>query len=74
MPLDPQMQAIIAQFEKLGAPLVKQLIPENARNTPTFKNAADEFVAEHLLLRTVTLFKPKPQPVGKIDHLCITTP
>lgn len=72
--VDPQMQAVLAQFEKLGPPPIERLSPGNARNAPTLKNAAEELITEHLLLRSATLAKPNPQPVEKIGHLRIPTP
>lgn len=39
MPTDSDMQGILDQFAKFGAPPIESLSPEAARNTPTLKNA-----------------------------------
>ena len=38
---------------------------------PTLKNAAEEMIAENAAVRSLTLVKPNPEPVGKISHLLI---
>jgi acetyl esterase len=74
MPTDPQMQAILDQFAKFNAPPLERLSPENARNLPTLKNAVEEMTAEHVAARAMTLAKPMPEPVGRIDHTLIPGP
>lgn len=71
MPVDSQVQEILDQFDRFGAPPITKLSPANARNTPTLKNAVEELVAHKLLNRMMTLAKPMPEPVGKIDHILI---
>jgi acetyl esterase len=71
MSLDPQMQAVLDQLSKFGAPPIEQSSPETARNLPTLKNAVEEMVAENALARSLTLLKPNPEPVGKISHILI---
>jgi acetyl esterase len=73
MPLDPQMQAVLDQLGKFGAPPIEQSSPENARNLPTLKNAVEEMVAENAIARSLTLVKPNPEPVGKIHHILLPT-
>lgn len=71
MKLDPQMQAVLDQLVKFGAPPIEQSSPEIARNLPTFKNAVEEMVAENAAMRSIALIKPNPEPVGKISHILI---
>jgi acetyl esterase len=71
MPLDSQMQNVLDQLLKFGAPPIEQSSPENARNLPTLKNAVEEMLAENTIARSLTLVKPNPEPVGKISHILI---
>ena len=48
-------QALSDQFAKFGAPPIEQSSPENARNLPTLKNAAQEMIAENSAVRSLTL-------------------
>ncbi len=73
MNLDSDAQAVIDQYKKFGVPPIESLSPENARNAPTLKNAVEEMTAESVAARTMTIAKPMPQPVGKIDHITIPT-
>lgn len=71
--VNSQMQAVLDQFAKFGAPPIENLSPENARNSPTLKNAVEEMTAESVAARATTVVKPSPEPVGKIDHILIPT-
>lgn len=71
MRIDPDAQAVLDQYERLNAPPIEDLSPENARNNPTLKNAVEEMAAEQPVLRAATLVKPMPQPVGTISHILI---
>ncbi len=71
MNLDSDAKAVLDQFAKFGVPPIESMSPENARNTPTLKNAVEEMTAESVTARATTLAKPMPQPVGKIDHILI---
>ena len=53
MPLDPQMQAVLDQLTKFGAPPIENSSPEIARSLPTFKNAVEEMVAENAAMRSL---------------------
>ncbi|MBA3321554.1 MAG: alpha/beta hydrolase [Pyrinomonadaceae bacterium] len=65
------MQAVLDQFAKFGVPPIESLTPTAARNAPTFKNAAEEMLAESATARVPSVAKPMPQPIGKIDHITI---
>ncbi len=65
------MQAVLDQFAKFGVPPIESLTPTAARNAPTFKNAAEEMLAESATARLTSVAKPMPPPVGKIDHITI---
>lgn len=71
MAVDSQVQAILDQYEKFGAPPIAKLSPENARNVPTLKNAVEEMNAESVTARALSVAKPMPEPVGSIDHIVI---
>lgn len=74
MPIDDQIKQILDQFEQFGIPPIPELSPENARNLPTLKNAVEEMVAQSALTRAMTLVKPMPEPVGRIQHIRIPVP
>ncbi len=74
MSVDSQMQTVLDQFTKFEVPPIKQSSPENARNLPTLKNAAEEIIAENAAARSLTLAKPNPEPVGKISYMLIPRP
>ena len=72
MPIDSDMQAVLDQFAKFNAPPIETLSPQNARNTPTLKNAVEEMAANSPAMRTMNVAAPSlPQPVGKIEHILI---
>lgn len=72
MSLDSDMQAIIDQFMKFGAPPIETLSPQNARNAPTLKNAVEELAANSALTRTMNVAMPSlPEPVENIKHILI---
>lgn len=72
MPIDSQLQPILDQYEKFGAPPIETLSPENARNNPTLKNAIEEMAAESAMVRTMNVVMPAlPEPVGSINHILI---
>lgn len=71
--LNAQMQTVIEQFQKFGAPPLQELSPENARNLPTLKNAVEELTAEHTAARVKTILKPMPMKVGAVSHILIPT-
>ncbi|MGZ5599066.1 MAG: alpha/beta hydrolase [Methylobacter sp.] len=75
MPTNSQMQAVLDQYAKFGAPPLETLEPENARSLPTLKNAVEEMAAESALARTKNVFMPKmPEPVSKINHTLMPGP
>lgn len=74
MPIDDQLQAVLDQFDKFNSPPIAKLSPENARNAPTLKNAAEEMLAESLAARAMSIAKPMPEPVGGISHVLIPGP
>lgn len=74
MALDSQLQPILDRFAAFGAPPVESLTPLAARNSPTLKNAVQELAAEHTMQRAAQLFKPMPEPVGRISHVLIPGP
>ncbi len=72
MNLDSDMQGIIDQFMKFDAPPIENLSPENARNSPTLKNAVEEMAANSALTRTLNVAMPAlPEPVENIRHILI---
>ncbi|HVE57114.1 MAG TPA: alpha/beta hydrolase [Pyrinomonadaceae bacterium] len=72
MNLDSDMQGIIDQFMKFGAPSIELLSPDNARNNPTLKNAVEEMAANSALTRTMNVAMPAlPEPVEAIKHILI---
>ncbi len=72
MNLDSDMQAIIDQYAKFGAPPLEKLSPENARNLPTLKNAVEEMAANSALARTRNVAMPAlPEPVAGVRHILI---
>ncbi|XID75954.1 alpha/beta hydrolase [Alkanindiges sp. WGS2144] len=74
MKADTHMQAILDQLAKFNAPPIENLSPENARNTPTVKNAVEEMAAQSALVRSKNLVMPSlPEPVEHIDHILIPT-
>lgn len=74
MPMDTDMQAVLDQFAKFGAPPVETLSPQNARNNPTLKNAVEEMASQSALVRTMNVAMPVlPEQVGAIEHIFIPT-
>lgn len=71
MPVDSQMQAVLDQLGKFGAPPIEKSSPEIARSLPTLKNAVEEMLSENAAMRSLTLLKPNPEPVGQISHILI---
>ena len=74
MPINSQIQAVLDQYAKFNTPSLEQLSPENARNLPTLKNAVEEMATESVTTRVLSVSKPIPEPVGKIDHTLIPGP
>jgi acetyl esterase len=71
MPVDSQIQEILDQSAKFGAPPIPQLTPENARNLPTLNNAVSELLAHRTAKRLMNVAMPSPEPVGAIEHILI---
>ena len=65
------MQAVLDQLTKFGAPPIEKSSPEIARSLPTLKNAVEEMLSENAPMRSLTLLKPNPEPVGQISHILI---
>ncbi|MBC7448900.1 MAG: alpha/beta hydrolase [Hymenobacteraceae bacterium] len=74
MPLDPQLQPFLDQLAAFGVPPTETLSPLAARNAPTLKNAVEELAANHAAQRAKSVFKPMPEPVGRIAHVLIPGP
>lgn len=72
MRLDSDAQAVIDQYAKFEAPPIETLLPENARNNPTLKNAVESMAAESAMVRTMNVAMPVlPEPVGLVTHRLI---
>ena len=72
MQLDSDAQAVIDQYSKFNAPPIESLSPENARNSPTLKNAVEQMSAESTMVRTMNVGMPVlPEPVGSVTHQLI---
>ncbi len=72
MPIDSDMQSVLDQMAKFNAPPIETLSVNNARNTPTFKNAVEEMAANSPATRTMNVAMPSlPEPVGRIANILI---
>jgi acetyl esterase len=71
MPVDSQIQEILDQFAQLNPLPILHLSPENARNLPTLREAAQAALAQSMGKRLQNVANPAPEPVGSIQHILI---
>ena len=64
---------ILNQFKAFHTPTLNETPPQVARNLPTLTNAVDEILADTFTARALTLVRPNPEPVDRIEHILINT-